>query len=113
VKWSGLNDAYCASVSSCGGDRARRGDGSGGEKDTGSSSYGVGDAARGVYAVAEAGAGASGGRAVLGDCALVHSSSSASCDDVAAAAAEGEVYNAVGLNVGARGRGACRRGSEA
>ena len=90
-----------------------RGDWGGGGKDeagAGSAAYDVGDDARGEY-VAEDGA-ASCRRAVCGDCALVHSSSGSS-DAVTAAAARGGLYNAVGLNVGARGRGACRRGSGA
>lgn len=56
----------------------------------------------------------SGGRAVLGVSALDHSSSgSVFTEDVTAAAASGDAYSAVGLNDGARGRGAWRRGSGA
>jgi len=123
VKCSGWYDTYCASTLSRG-ERVRRvperGDWGGGGKDevgAGSRGYDDGDDSRGVY-VPEAGAGgagigeASGGRAVLGVRALVHSSSG-SCDVVAAAAAAGEAYNADGPNDGGRGRGACRRGSGA
>jgi hypothetical protein len=56
----------------------------------------------------------SGGRAVLGVSALDHSSSGSGwIEDVTAAAASGDAYNAVGLKVGGRGRGAWRRGSDA
>jgi len=72
------------------------------------SKWGIGAVGTGIGMIV------SGGRAVLGVSALDHSSSgSVFIDDVTAAAASGDAYSAVGLNDGARGRGAWRRGSGA
>ena len=108
VKYSGRYASYCGSALNWG-ERVRRrvppdrGDCGGDGKDEAGAVVAADDGD--VYA-ADAGAG-SGRRAVLGDFALVHSSSG-SCD-----AGTGASYNAVGLNDGGRGRGACRRGSGA